>query len=316
MDIIIKSFQSFYKFDKYLNTEKDLGKNIYDILLESNITFGNLLITLIKFHFQKNTITNFNHSVEHVNAYNLVFQLANEQQLQNLFDFSIYFNLHKSKSTLIKQTIPSMYPEVIYIVQFIDHIFIHLLNVFKLLNKATQKSNNILKLELNIDEKKIFNRIDNTLKPGDNYLNELVANIDIITYLIFLNTDTIPLELFGLLNRQLNIKNTKYLIFLINKFQNIIKDDKICYITPIVLNEFQIFEKKQSPTTTSPTTTSPIGEFVTLLTSKTTSPKHKIEAFIQQFIKLSEPIGQSILYSILLKLGFGARLFTKKKIIN
>jgi hypothetical protein len=313
MDILIKSFQSFYKFHEYLKTEKELGQNILDILLKSNIAFENLLITLIKFHFQKNTITNFNHPVEHEDAYNLAFQLANEQQLQNLFDFSIYFKLYKSKSTLIKQTIPSMYPEVIYIVQFIDHIFIHLLNVFKSLNKATQKSNNLLKLELDIDEKKITNRIDNTLKPGDNYLNELVANIDIITYLIFLNTYTIPLELFGLLNRQLNVQNTKYLIFLIDKFGNIIKDNKICYITPVVLKEFEIFEQKLSPTTKPIILlSSPKTEFVTLLTSKTTSPKHKFETFIHQFISLSEPIGQSILYGILIKLGAIKRSFKKK----
>ena len=148
-----------------------------------------------------------------------------------------------------------------------------------------------------INLKEITNRIDKNLTLGDKYMNGFVFNVDIITYLIFLNTYTIPLELFGLLNRQLNVQNTKYLIFLIDKFGNIIKDNKICYITPVVLKEFEIFEQKLSPTTKPIILlSSPKTEFVTLLTSKTTSPKHKFETFIHQFISLSEPIGQSILY--------------------
>ena len=77
---------------------------------------------------------------------------------------------------------------------------------------------------------------------GDKYMNGFVFNIDIITYLLFLNTETIPLELFGKLNRQLNVQNTKFLIFLIDKYKNIIKQNKICYITPTVLDEFKTFE--------------------------------------------------------------------------
>lgn len=253
MDILINSFQTYYK------------------LPETNKSFENLLVTLLQFHFEKNTIKNFNNPVEHEDSFTIALELAKNKKLENIYNFSLYSNYY----------VTFMYPEVIYIVQFLDHIFKHLLIVFKSLHKANRRRSI---LELKSPDKKYINKIFET-------------NIDIITYLIFLNTDTIPLDLFGTLNRQLKIKNTKYLIFLIDKFINVIKDDKICYITPIVTNEFAIFEQKESPITTSP-----IKEFTTLLTSKTISPKHKLQAFIHNFIKLSEPIGQDILLSIIMKL--------------
>jgi hypothetical protein len=384
MDILIKSFQTYYKLPEYLSTECDwiqwtqnidqgssenlmcqtstLERNTRNKLLESNKSFEKLLVTLIQFHFQKNTIQNFNNPVEYEDAYNLTFQLAYQGQLQELYDFSIYRQLYKSKSSLIKQTIPSMYPEVIYIVQFIDHIFKHLHSTFKSLNKASIKSYTLLeskkptklinektKLEkkhkelsllitdsiqqsqkdevinklvteqntlkskiqeldnkiTDINLKEITNRIDKNLTLGDKFMNGFVFNTDIITYLLFLNTETIPLELFGTLNRQLNIQNTKFLIFLIDKFTNIIKDKTICYITSSVLDEFKTFEQK---TLDNKQAISPTEQLTTLFTSKTVSPKHKIEILFTNFIKLSEPLGQSILYSIIQKLGFGSRL--------
>ena len=255
-----------------------------------------------------------------------------------------------------------MYPEVIYIVQFLDHIFKNLHSTFKSLNKASIKSytlleskkptelinkkkqlekkhkeisllitdsiqksqadeitnklvteqnnlkNKIQELDNKITDvnlKEISNRIDKNLILGDKYMNGFVFNIDIITYLLFLNTETIPLELFGTLNRQLNVQNTKFLIFLIDKYNNIIKQNKICYITSTVLDEFKTFEKKMSD---GQQAVSPTEQLTTLLTSKTISPKHKIEIIFTNFIKLSEPLGQSILYSIIQKLGFGNRL--------
>jgi hypothetical protein len=382
MDILIKSFQTYYKLPEYLNTECDwiqwtqnidqgssenlmcqtstLEKNTRNKLLESNKSFENLLITLIKFHFQKNTIQNFNNPVEYEDSYKIALELANNNELQNIYDFSVY--KFKSKSTLIKSSIPTMYPEVIYIVQFLDNIFKNLHSTFKSLNKASIKSYTLLEskkptdlinkkkqlekkhkelsllitnsiqqsqpdeiinklvteqneLKTKIQEldnkisdinlKEISNRIDKNLILGDKYMNGFVFNIDIITYLLFLNTVTIPLELFGTLNRQLNVQNTKFLIFLIDKYNNVIKQNRICYITPSVIDEFKIFEQKMS---NSQQAVSPTEQLTTLLTSKTVSPKHKIEILFTNFIKLSEPLGQSILYSIIQKLGFGNRL--------
>lgn len=381
MDILIKSFQTYYKLPEYLNTECDfvqwtqnidkgssenlmcqtstLERNTRNKLLESNKSFENLIITLLKFHFEKGTIKNFNTPVEYEDSFRIALGLAQNKELQNIYDFSIYD--FKTKSTLMKSTIPFMYPEVIYIVQFLDHIFKNLHSIFKSLNKASIKSyalleskkptklinektqlekkhkelslliaesiqqsktdeiinklvneQNILKTKIqeldnkitNINLKEITNRIDKNLILGDKYMNGFVFNVDIITYLIFLNTETIPLELFGKLNRQLNVQNTKFLIFLINKYTNIIKERNVCYITQAVLEEFKIFEQK----TSNQQTISPTEQLTTLLTSKTVSPKHKIEIFFTNFIKLSEPLGQSILYSIIQKLGFGNRL--------
>jgi hypothetical protein len=140
MDILIKSFQTYYKLPEYLNTECDwvqwtqnieldssenlmcqtstLERNTRNKLLESNKSFENLLVTLIQFHFQKNTIQQFNNPVEYVDSYNIALELANSNKLQNLYDFSIY--TFKTKSTLIKTTVPIMYPEIIYIVQFLN----------------------------------------------------------------------------------------------------------------------------------------------------------------------------------------------------
>jgi hypothetical protein len=382
MDILIKSFQTYYKLPEYLNTECDfvqwsqnidqgssenlmcqtstLEKNTRNKLLESNKSFENLIVTLIQFHFEKNTIQKFNNPVEYEDSYKIALELANNNELQNLYDFSIY--KFKSKSTLIKSSIPTMYPEVIYIVQFLDHIFKNLHSTFKSLNKASIKSytlleskkptelinkkkqlekkhkeisllitdsiqksqadeitnklvteqnnlkNKIQELDNKITDvnlKEISNRIDKNLILGDKYMNGFVFNIDIITYLLFLNTETIPLELFGTLNRQLNVQNTKFLIFLIDKYNNIIKQNKICYITSTILDEFKTFEKKMSD---GQQAVSPTEQLTTLLTSKTISPKHKIEIIFTNFIKLSEPLGQSILYSIIQKLGFGNRL--------
>lgn len=381
MDILIKSFQTYYKLPEYLNTECDfvqwtqnidkgssenlmcqtstLERNTRNKLLESNKSFENLIITLLKFHFEKGTIKNFNTPVEYEDSFRIALGLAQNKELQNIYDFSIYN--FKTKSTLMKSTIPFMYPEVIYIVQFLDHIFKNLHSIFKSLNKASIKSytlleskkptklinkktqlekkhkelslliaesikqsktdeiinklvneQNILKTKIqeldnkitNINLKEITNRIDKNLTLGDKYMNGFVFNVDIITYLIFLNTETIPLELFGTLNRQLNVQNTKFLIFLINKYTNIIKENNVCYITQAVLEEFKIFEQK----TSNQQTISPTEQLTTLLTSKTVSPKHKIEILFTNFIKLSEPLGQSILYSIIQKLGFGNRL--------
>lgn len=383
MDILIKSFQTYYKLPEYLNTECDfvewsqnidkgssenlmcttstLEKNTRNKLLESNKSFENLIITLLKFHFEKGTIQNFTNPVEYEDSFNLALQLANNNELQNIYDFSIY--TFKTKSTLIKSTIPVMYPEVIYIVQFLDHVFKNLHYILKSLNKATIKSYNILEsqkptklikekaklekqhkeLSLLITEsiqnklqkhedinklvseqnilknkiqelndkisdanlKEITNNIDKNLVPGNKFINGFVLNVHIITYLLFLNTETIPLELFGTLNIQLNIKNTTYLIFLINKFTNIIRDNKVCYITKSVLEEFKIFEQK---TQDNKQAVSQTELLTTLITSKTVSPKHKIEILFTNFIKLSEPLGQSILYSIIQKLGFGSKL--------
>lgn len=381
MDILIKSFQTYYKLPEYLNTECDfvqwtqnidkgssenlmcqtstLERNTRNKLLESNKSFENLIITLLKFHFEKGTIKNFNNPVEYEDSFRIALGLAQNKELQNIYDFSIYN--FKTKSTLMKSNIPFMYPEVIYIVQFLDHIFKNLHSIFKSLNKATIKSytlleskkptnlinqktqlekkhkelsllitesiqqskkdeiinklvdeQNTLKTKIqeldnkitDINLKEITNRIDKNLTLGDKYMNGFVFNVDIITYLIFLNTETIPLELFGKLNRQLNVQNTKFLIFLINKYTNIIKERKVCYITPIIIEEFKIFEQK----TSNQAATSPTEQLTTLLTSKTVSPKHKIEILFTNFIKLSEPLGQSILYSIIQKLGFGNRL--------
>lgn len=381
MDILIKSFQTYYKLPEYLNTECDfvqwtqnidkgssenlmcqtsiLERNTRNKLLESNKSFENLIITLLKFHFEKGTIKNFNNPVEYEDSFRIALGLAQNKELQNIYDFSIYN--FKTKSTLMKSNIPFMYPEVIYIVQFLDHIFKNLHSIFKSLNKATIKSytlleskkptnlinqktqlekkhkelsllitesiqqskkdeiinklvdeQNTLKTKIqeldnkitDINLKEITNRIDKNLTLGDKYMNGFVFNVDIITYLIFLNTETIPLELFGKLNRQLNVQNTKFLIFLINKYTNIIKERKVCYITPIIIEEFKIFEQK----TSNQEATSPTEQLTTLLTSKTVSPKHKIEILFTNFIKLSEPLGQSILYSIIQKLGFGNRL--------
>lgn len=381
MDILIKSFQTYYKLPEYLNTECDfvqwtqnidlgssenlmcqtstLERNTRNKLLESNKSFENLIITLLKFHFEKGTIQNFNNPVEYEDSFNIALQLANNNELQNIYDFSIY--TFKTQSTLIKSTIPVMYPEVIYIVQFLDHVFKNLHYIFKSLNKATIKSytlleskkptelinkktqlekkhkelsllitesiqqsqkdeiinklvdeQNILKTKIqeldnkitDANLKEITNRIDKNLTLGDKYMNGFVFNVDIITYLSFLNTETIPLELFGKLNRQLNVQNTKFLIFLIDKYTNVIKQNKICYITPNVLEEFKKFEQKTSEQQTISST----EQVSTLLTSKTISPKHKIEILFTNFIKLSEPLGQSILYSIIQKLGFGNRL--------
>lgn len=381
MDILIKSFQTYYKLPEYLNTECDfvqwtqnidkgssenlmcqtstLERNTRNKLLESNKSFENLIITLLKFHFEKGTIKNFNNPVEYEDSFRIALGLAQNKELQNIYDFSIYN--FKTKSTLMKSNIPFMYPEVIYIVQFLDHIFKNLHSIFKSLNKATIKSytlleskkptnlinqktqlekkhkelsllitesiqqskkdeiinklvdeQNTLKTKIqeldnkitDINLKEITNRIDKNLTLGDKYMNGFVFNVDIITYLIFLNTETIPLELFGKLNRQLNVQNTKFLIFLINKYTNIIKERKVCYITPTILEEFKIFEQK----TSNQEATSPTEQLTTLLTSKTVSPKHKIEILFTNFIKLSEPLGQSILYSIIQKLGFGNRL--------
>ena len=382
MDILIKSFQTYYKLPEYLNTECDfvqwsqniikgssenlmcqtstLEKNTRNKLLESNKSFENLIVTLIQFHFEKNTIQKFNNPVEYEDSYKIALELANNNELQNLYDFSIY--KFKSKSTLIKSSIPTMYPEVIYIVQFLDHIFKNLHSTFKSLNKASIKSytlleskkptelinkkkqlekkhkeisllitdsiqksqadeitnklvteqnnlkNKIQELDNKITDvnlKEISNRIDKTLILGDKYMNGFVFNIDIITYLLFLNTDTIPLELFGKLNRQLNVQNTTFLIFLIDKYKNIIKQNEICYITPLLLDEFKTFEHKIS---SNKSAVSPTEQLTTLLASKTVSPKHKIKILFTNFIKLSEPLAQSILYSIIQKLGFGNRL--------
>ena len=382
MDILIKSFQTYYKLPEYLNTECDLvqwsqniikgssenlmcqtstlEKNTRNKLLESNKSFENLIVTLIQFHFEKNTIQKFNNPVEYEDSYKIALELANNNELQNLYDFSIY--KFKSKSTLIKSSIPTMYPEVIYIVQFLDHIFKNIHYTFKSLSKASIKSrilleskkpteliNNKKQLEkkhkeisllitdsiqksqadeitnklvteqnnlknkiqeldnkiTDVNLKEISNRIDKTLIIGDKYMNGFVFNIDIITYLLFLNTDTIPLELFGKLNRQLNVQNTTFLIFLIDKYKNIIKQNEICYITPLLLDEFKTFEHKIS---TNKSAISPTEQLTTLLASKTVSPKHKIKILFTNFIKLSEPLAQSILYSIIQKLGFGNRL--------
>lgn len=380
MNILIKSFQTYYKLPEYLNTECDFvqwtqnidsrtsvnlmcqkstfERNTRNKLLESNKSFENLIVTLLKFHFEKGTIKNFNNPVEYEDSFNLTLSLAQNNELQNIYDFSVY--TFKTKSTLIKSTVPFMYPEVIYIVQFLDHIFKNLHSVFKSLNKATiksyslleskkpielinkktqlekkhkelsllitesiqtQKDENINKLvdeqntlktkiqELDnkitdINLKEIKNRIDKNLTLGDKYMNGFVFNVDIMTYLLFLNTETIPLELFGTLNRQLNVQNTKFLIFLIDKYTNIIKERKVCYITSSVLDEFKTFEQK----TSNQQTISPTEQLTTLITSKTVSPKHKLEILFTNFIKLSEPLGQSILYSIIQKLGFGNRL--------
>lgn len=383
MNILIKSFQSYYRLPEYLNTECDfvqwtqnldksessenimcqtstLERNTRNKLLESNKSFENLIITLIKYHFDKKTIQNFNNPVEYEDSFRLALGLAKSNELQDIYDFSIYN--FKTKSTLMKTTIPFMYPEVIYIVQFLDHIFKNLHSLFKALNKATIKSYNLLEskkptelinkktqlekkhkelslliteyiqqsqkdeiinklvdeqniLKTKIQEldnkitdsnlKEITNRIDKNLTLGDKYMNGFVFNVDIITYLLFLNTETIPLELFGTLNRQLNVQNTKFLIFLIDKYTNIIKQNKVCYITSNVLDEFKTFEQKNPD---NKQTISPTEQLTTLITSKTVSPKHKIEILFTNFIKLSEPLGQSILYSIIQKLGFGNRL--------
>lgn len=381
MNILIKSFQTYYKLPEYLNTECDfvewtqnidrgssenlmcqtstLERNTRNKLLETNKSFENLIISLLKFHFEKGTIKNFNNPVEYEDSFNLALSLANNNELQNIYDFSIY--TFKTKSTLIKSIVPFMYPEVIYIVQFLDHIFKNLHSIFKSLNKATIKSyalleskkptelinkktqlekkhkelsllitesiqksqneeiinklvdeQNTLKIKIqeldnkitDINLKEIKNRIDKNLILGDKYMNKFVYNVDIITYLLFLNTETIPLELFGTLNRQLNVENTKFLIFLIDKYTHIIKESKICYITSNVIDEFKIFEQK----TQNLKLISPSKQLTTLITSKTISPKNKLEILFTNFIKLSEPLGQSILYNIIQKLGFGNRL--------
>lgn len=381
MNILIKSFQTYYKLPEYLNTECDfvqwtqnidrgssenlmcqtstLERNTRNKLLETNKSFENLIISLLKFHFEKGTIKNFNNPVEYEDSFNLALSLANNNELQNIYDFSIY--TFKTKSTLIKSIVPFMYPEVIYIVQFLDHIFKNLHSIFKSLNKATIKSyalleskkptelinkktqlekkhkelsllitesiqksqneeiinklvdeQNTLKIKIqeldnkitDINLKEIKNRIDKNLILGDKYMNRFVYNVDIITYLLFLNTETIPLELFGTLNRQLNVENTKFLIFLIDKYTHIIKESKICYITSNVIDEFKIFEQK----TQNLKLISPSKQLTTLITSKTISPKNKLEILFTNFIKLSEPLGQSILYNIIQKLGFGNRL--------
>ena len=170
-------------------------------------------------------------------------------------------------------------------------------------NKIQELDNKITDVNL----KEISNRIDKTLIIGDKYMNGFVFNIDIITYLLFLNTDTIPLELFGKLNRQLNVQNTTFLIFLIDKYKNIIKQNEICYITPLVLDDFKTFEHQISSNKSAPAV-SLTEQLTTLLASKTVSSKHKIKILFTNFIKLSEPLGQSILYSIIQKLGFGNRL--------
>lgn len=390
MDILIKAFQTYYKLPEYLNTECDLiqwtknidqgssenlmcpistlEKNTRNKLLESNKSFENLLVTLIKYHFDKGTIRQYTNPVEYEDSYELARNLAIDKQLQNLYDFSIYLDYLSGKIYS-----NYMFPEVIYIIQFLDHIFKGIHKIFKALNKASIKSYNLLesqkptklinkKIELENQHKKISlfitesiqksqpdniinklvseqnllktqiqeldnkitdlnlkeitNRIDKNLTLGDKYINTFVFNMDIITYLLFLNTETIPIELFNTLNKQLKIKNTNFLTFLLQKFKYIIKENKICYITPIILEEFKTFEqniKTQNiqmqnilPSPISPT--SPTEQLTSLITSKTVSPKHKIEILFTNFIKLSEPLGQSILYSIIQKLGFGSKL--------
>lgn len=376
MDVIIKAFQTYYKLPEYLNTECDwiqwtkniefgssenlmcktskIEENTRQILLESNNSFKNLLITLIKYHIKQNTLKNFNNPVEYEDSYKIILDLAKDKQLQDLFDFSIYDHW----------PITFIYPEIIYITQFIDHIFKALYEIFKALNKASIKSYNILeerkptklineknnleqqhkqlsllitnavqqkstqeiinkltneqnliKKQIRIIDDKIINkklqeitnRIDKNIILGDKFINGFVYNIDIIIYLTFINTETIPIELFDSLNLQLNISNTNFLLFLLNKFNNIIRHNKICYITKAELEEFdQLQSELQDKNKKTP---NKFQEFKTLLTSTTVSPSHKLSAFFTRFIQLSDPLGESILYSIIQKLGFGTRLF-------
>jgi hypothetical protein len=363
MDIIIKAFQTYYKLPELLNTECDwvqwtrniefgssenlmcktskVEENARRRLLETNKSFENLLVTLIQYHFEKGTIKKFTEIVEYEDSYKIILDLAKDKQLQNLFDFSIYDHW----------PITYVYPEVIYITQFLNHIFKTLYSIFKALNKASIKSYNILesrkptklieerdlleqqykqlsssitdavqkdyidkliaeqnalKNKINdienkiIDKKlkKLKNRIDQNLILGDKFINGFVYNTDIITYLIFLNTETIPIELFDRLNTQLKIPNSNFLLFLLTKFNNVIKQNKICYLTKSDIEEFEkganVFSKGE--------------ELKTLLTSQTISPTHKISALFTKFIQLSDPLGESILYSIIQKLGFGSKL--------
>lgn len=366
MDIIIKSFQTYYKLPELLSTECDwiqwtnniesksyenimcpkskLEENARIILLESNKSFENLLITLLKYHFEKNTIKNFNDTVEYEDAYQIINDVAKDKKLQSIFDFSIYN--HWSTD--------SIYPEVIYIAQFFDHIFKTLHFIFKALNKASIKSYNILEkrkpiklinekkqlenkytllstnisnaiknnynneyinkliteqnilqntiqeLDRKIIDKKleeITNRIDKNLVLGEKFINGFVYNTDIILYLIFLNTTTIPIELINTLNTQLKISNPNFITFLIKKFNNIIKGTKICYLTKSDMEEFEKLP-----------ITSKTEEIKILLASKTIPPSHKLKILLTKFIPLSDPLGESILYSIIQKLGFGSRM--------
>lgn len=367
MDIIIKAFQTYYKLPELLSTECDwvqwtnnieigssenlmcpsskLEENAKKILLETNKSFENLLITLIKYHFEKGTIKNFNNPVEYEDSYNLILDLAKDKQLQNLYNFSLYD--HWPVKTYI-------YSEVIYISQFVDHVFKTLYSIFRSLNKASIKSYNILEkrkptklinektdlekqheqllflitnaiqgttpndtinklvIQQNLIKSKIqdldnkivdyklkelTNRIDQNIVLGDKYINGFVYNIDIIIYLAFINTETIPIELFDRINTQLKITNSKFITFLISKFHNVIKNNKICYINKSDIEEF---EKQQI--------SSKAEQLKSLLTSKTVSSSHKLQALLTKFIPLSDPLAESILYSIIQKLGFGNRL--------
>lgn len=372
MDIIIKAFQTYYKLPEYLSTECDwiqwtkniemgssenlmcktskIEENARKILLESNKSFEQLLITLIKYHISQGTLKNFNNPVEYEDSYKIILDLAKDKQLQNIFDFSIYDHW----------SITFIYPEVIYITQFIDHIFKTLHIIFKALNKASLKSykileerqptklieekkqleqqhkqlsflitnaikntvsqdtvnklvneQNLIKNKINeLDNKiinkklqEITNRIDKNIILGDKFINGFVYNIDIIIYLALLNTESIPIELLDSLNQQLNISNTNFLLFLLNKFNNIIKHNKICYITKTDLEEFDQLQQDNQKNKSSK-----FIEFKTLLTSKTVSTSHKLSIVLTKFIPLSDPLGESILYSIIQKLGFGSRL--------
>lgn len=374
MDIIIKTFQTYYKLPELMSTECDwvkwtknietgssenlmcayssLEENSRKVLLETNQSFKNLITSIVKFHFKQNTIKNFNHVVEYEDAYELIADLAKNGELNDLFDFKIYDFWG----------ISFVYPEVIYITQLIDYIFKTLQGVFKALNKASIKSYNILEsrkptelihkkdiiqekynqisgiidkaiankeksdtinklineqktlkesitnLENEIINKEITNiqnRIDKNLVLGDKFMNGFVYNMDIVTYLIFINSDVIPSEMIPDLNKQLKISNTNFLTFILNKcpqlIRHSIKHYEICYLKKQDIQEFDQKIKKQ-------TFKIDLEQITTLLRSKTVSPTHKFEALFTNYISLSDPLGQSILFGIIQKLGFGNRL--------
>jgi hypothetical protein len=374
MDIIIKTFQTHYKLPELMSTECDwvkwsqdietgssenlmcktsrLEENARRILLESNKSFENLIISIIKFHMKEGSIKNFNHVVEYEDSYEIILDLAIRGDLNDLYDFKIYE--HWPINARI------MYPEVIYITQLVDHIFSVFHGVFKALYKASMKSYDILemrkpkkllqqkevldnnyknisnmiqdaiknkndkiinklileqkiikdqldKLEDEILKKNIeniSNRIDKNLILGEKYINGFVYNIDILTYLIFVNSDVIPSKLIPELNIQLKITNVEFLTFLLKKYDKIIrysfKHYEICYLKKEDLLEFEKKEKSSKTAT--------FEQMMTLLSAKSVKVSHKLEALFSNYIPLSDPLGEAILYSIIIKLGFGARI--------